>query len=273
MESWREELYSNLDASSELYHHGILGQRWGIRRFQNKDGTLTEDGRKRYLKGIRNAHDGGSVYDSKNKYHKAIMESISEDKLNNIQKHADEAISAIDSVNKYASNHPEKRDAIRDLYDYYDLAGMRSKTEPYTVIDSQRDSKEYQDYVNEAGELIKKSKEKYGFEGMEVTDSRIREFLDNWSDDEDEILAIKKKYDDKWRANNKEMLNLVETAFKAEINYNLAVLEIGRELAGHYKDTPLTSHRGVTVENYIDRVINAYVNDAVRDTIYVKVTD
>lgn len=29
----------------ELYHHGILGQRWGIRRFQNKDGTLTSVGR------------------------------------------------------------------------------------------------------------------------------------------------------------------------------------------------------------------------------------
>ena len=30
-----------------LMHHGIKGQRWGIRRFQNKDGTLTAAGRKR----------------------------------------------------------------------------------------------------------------------------------------------------------------------------------------------------------------------------------
>lgn len=32
----------------ELSHHGITGQRWGIRRFQNKDGSLTDEGRKRY---------------------------------------------------------------------------------------------------------------------------------------------------------------------------------------------------------------------------------
>lgn len=32
---------------SELYHHGILGQKWGVRRYQNEDGSLTEAGKRR----------------------------------------------------------------------------------------------------------------------------------------------------------------------------------------------------------------------------------
>ncbi len=41
---------NNLD-SNELYHHGIFGMKWGVRRYQNKDGSLTSAGRKRYASG------------------------------------------------------------------------------------------------------------------------------------------------------------------------------------------------------------------------------
>lgn len=35
-----------------LAHHGIKGQHWGVRRFQNSDGSLTPKGKKRYLKEV-----------------------------------------------------------------------------------------------------------------------------------------------------------------------------------------------------------------------------
>lgn len=35
-------------STNYLIHHGIKGQKWGVRRYQNPDGSLTEEGRSRY---------------------------------------------------------------------------------------------------------------------------------------------------------------------------------------------------------------------------------
>ena len=45
----------------ELYHDGIKGMKWGIRRYQNYDGTLTEEGRRRYNPRYREDRANGSV--------------------------------------------------------------------------------------------------------------------------------------------------------------------------------------------------------------------
>lgn len=40
-----------------LAHHGILGQKWGVRRYQNSDGTLTAAGKKRYNREFERARN------------------------------------------------------------------------------------------------------------------------------------------------------------------------------------------------------------------------
>ena len=49
--------------TNELQHHGIPGQKWGVRRFQKKDGSLTAAGRKRQ----RMSQDARDAYELKKK--------------------------------------------------------------------------------------------------------------------------------------------------------------------------------------------------------------
>ena len=40
--------YNYTPDPNELYHYGVLGMKWGVRRYQNKDGSLTNAGRHHY---------------------------------------------------------------------------------------------------------------------------------------------------------------------------------------------------------------------------------
>ena len=68
----------------ELYHWGIKGQKWGIRRYQNPDGSLTEEGKARY---------GGDSYDK--------LSQNQKDRYNADQTKAE--VATFDTVSKTAS--------------------------------------------------------------------------------------------------------------------------------------------------------------------------
>ena len=58
---------------NELYHHGINGQRWGFRRFQNEDGSLTPEGELRYNQGKQKLARGKAAEMYKTKKYKAQL--------------------------------------------------------------------------------------------------------------------------------------------------------------------------------------------------------
>lgn len=57
------EFCKHRHADNELYHHGILGQKWGVRRYQNEDGTLTDAGKRRYSAAKRYVGRNGETID------------------------------------------------------------------------------------------------------------------------------------------------------------------------------------------------------------------
>ena len=69
--------------NNELYHHGIKNMKWGIRRFQNKDGSLKPAGKKRYDKEV------AKLKAEKKKLRNEISVQKKADKLKQLEKERD----------------------------------------------------------------------------------------------------------------------------------------------------------------------------------------
>ena len=70
--------------NDNLQHHGIKGQKWGVRRFQNKDGSLTLAGRKR-----QKQNNNGAIHEDHSKSHdtksvKSMSDKELRDRINRL---------------------------------------------------------------------------------------------------------------------------------------------------------------------------------------------
>ena len=65
--------------NNELMHHGILGMKWGVRRYQNKDGSLTSVGKRRVQMGEIGKTSDSAVSSASS--HKRSVKEMSDSEL------------------------------------------------------------------------------------------------------------------------------------------------------------------------------------------------
>lgn len=113
----------------ELYHHGIKGMRWGVRRFQNKSGSLTPAGKKRYSDNDRKTQVSGKgekVFNALKKGANAALDKASDDNFFNS-----------DSIFSEKSMKTQSRiDRTRDAINSLDYKTLTSKDGSKRLVDA-----------------------------------------------------------------------------------------------------------------------------------------
>ena len=103
--------------NNELRHWGVKGMRWGVRRFQNKDGTLTKAGQKRYAKEMEKLKAEQKVLNNRKRTQAKI------NKLEELRKNVDDMKQEYGSKKEATQNQStqkpssQKKRTIKDLSD------------------------------------------------------------------------------------------------------------------------------------------------------------
>lgn len=165
---YRDRVLSNANEIelSCLAHHGILGQKWGIRRYQNKDGTLTSAGKKHYENKIKRSINKADQRAFKDIY-KNTDHSYSDARHSNTNKVRSKMFNDPEYVKankQYMDAYSKKEQFDSDTYIRYGevVGGPRSNELPKSVrTKGERINREYQNSLKAENLAFKNALKKY----------------------------------------------------------------------------------------------------------------
>lgn len=103
---------------NELYHHGIKGMKWGVRRYQNPDGSLTAAGKRKYRKAVTryvNAEKQARTIDERMKAYSKLEDSFRKHAVS-CKEAVDKHWSAMERMHEYQKPYLDEWGRLNDAY-------------------------------------------------------------------------------------------------------------------------------------------------------------
>lgn len=145
---------------SDLAHHGILGQKWGIRRYQNADGSLTSAGKKRY---------SAQIEKDFNKQNQRVLSSG-----HSLESEYSNTHEVKKKVRSEYENTPEHKDFVKKMTE---AGKLFAKTEDPSIIGTSKGQEAINRYNKYMMDVVSPAMEADGRKYLEIKSAHHSEFL------------------------------------------------------------------------------------------------